>query len=75
MGSLEDSLVRKALRRHKRIVPVGRNGRSCFTRAMGRLYFWYNTADNSTHVVAATILRNKRVRRVGRGKKSPAHRR
>jgi hypothetical protein len=57
MGKLEEQMIRKAIRRHTTIVPCDsrKSFDRSFTRASGRMVFWYNSADNSTHVVIAKI--------------------
>ena len=60
---MEERLVRMAVRKNKAIYPCGQKTgfASCFTRDRGRMLFWYNTIDHSTHVVCAKILRAKRI--------------
>jgi hypothetical protein len=63
MGTLKERLIRKAIRRHSNIFPCETKagfGRS-FTRANGRLLFWYNSADDSTHVVSGKINPSRRI--------------
>lgn len=65
MGELEERLIKKALQKHKKIFPCSRKGTfdACFTKENGRLLFWYNTKDKSTHVISAKVLSAKRVSR------------
>lgn len=65
MGALEERLIRKAIRKHKKIFPClsRKEFSKCFTREDGRLLFWYDTEDRSTHLISANILRAKRVLR------------
>jgi len=60
MGKLEESLIAKAIRKHKNILPCrGKSFDASFTEERGRLLFWFNTRDKSTHVVSARILHGK----------------
>lgn len=61
MGELEQKLIRKAIRRHKKIFPCSRKGtfETSFTREIDRVLFWYNTKDRSTHVISARYNRRK----------------
>lgn len=54
MSRRELDLISKAKKRFCRIVPVGGRRRfaDCFTRMNGQLYFWFDTPDHSTHVIA-----------------------
>jgi len=55
MTELEEQLIKKACERHKKIFPCRhRSGfEHCFTRDNEKVYFWFNTEDQSTHVIAA----------------------
>jgi hypothetical protein len=53
MSELENSLIDKAIEIHKKIFPCSRTETlaDCFTRHENKLFFWYNTEDQSTHVL------------------------
>jgi hypothetical protein len=55
MTELEKNLVRKACEKHATIYPCGPQKRfeQCFTREKEKVYFWFNTEDESTHIVMA----------------------
>ena len=55
MTDLEQSLIRKASEMHVNIYPCTQRAdfEHCFTRDSERVYFWFNTEDNSTHIVMA----------------------
>jgi hypothetical protein len=55
MTELEQSLIQKASEMHSRISPCPprQDFEHCFTRDSGKVYFWFNTEDKSTHVVMA----------------------
>ena len=65
MGELKKQLIRRALAKHKEILPCLRrkNLDACFTEEDDNLLFWYNTKDRSTHVVSAKLIRSKRYQR------------
>jgi transposase len=62
MGHLERQLIDKATRKHKKIYPCAHKGNidECFTRDEGRLMLWFNTEDQSTHVVTTGVRKNKK---------------
>jgi hypothetical protein len=62
MGHLEKQLIDKATRKHKKIYPCAHkeNIDDCFTRDDGRLMLWFNTEDQSTHVVTTSMKKNKK---------------
>jgi hypothetical protein len=53
MTELEQSLIRKASEMHDTIYPCPHrvDFTNCFTRDKDRVYFWFNTEDQSTHIV------------------------
>lgn len=57
MGHLEKYLIKEATRKHKKIFPCAhkKDLNDCFTKDEGRLMLWFNTEDQSTHVVATDI--------------------
>jgi hypothetical protein len=79
MGTLKERLILKALRRHPRIFPceTRESFARSFTRQSGRMVFWYNTEDNSTHIVSEKIPVRRRTTvrksRMGAGV-TPKHR-
>jgi len=60
MGKQEKELIRKAQSIYKNIYPVG--GREtfngCFTKYGEKLFLWFDTEDQSTHVVTDELLIN-----------------
>jgi hypothetical protein len=62
MGHLEKQLIDKATRKHKKIYPCAlkENIGDCFTRDDGRLMLWFNTEDQSTHVVTTGVKKTKK---------------
>ncbi|MBD3420197.1 MAG: hypothetical protein GF398_08795 [Chitinivibrionales bacterium] len=50
---LKQESIRQAIKKHGMIYPCGnrRGLDECFTLIDDTLYFWYNCADNRTHVV------------------------
>ncbi|HMD69188.1 MAG TPA: hypothetical protein VKF42_09955 [Chitinivibrionales bacterium] len=58
MTTLEAKLMDQATAIHDRIFPCSsRNGfEHCFTRDEGKVCFWYNTEDQSTHLLVADEL-------------------
>jgi hypothetical protein len=57
MTDLEEKLIRQAHEKHNQIFPCPTKWglEHCFTRDKDKVYFWYNTKDQSTHVVSADI--------------------
>jgi len=55
MTELEKSLITKASEMHESIYPCPprKDFEHCFTRDSGKVFFWFNTEDKSTHVVMA----------------------
>ncbi|MBN1602252.1 MAG: hypothetical protein JW915_11625 [Chitinispirillaceae bacterium] len=53
MSELENTLIDKAVALHQKIYPCAKKERfaDCFTIHENRLFFWYNTEDQSTHVL------------------------
>ena len=53
MGVKEKKLIKKAVHKYKKIFPCGgrKTFTECFTKAKdNKLYFWFDTEDQSTHV-------------------------
>lgn len=57
MSRKQRKMIARAARRFGRIGPcVGSGGfAKCFTHEDDRMYFWYNSADGSTHVEVANL--------------------
>ena len=53
MDDLKKIMIKKAKDRYKKIHPYGRRRKlaECFTMEQDKLCFWFNTEDDSTHVV------------------------
>lgn len=56
MNKLERKMINLATEKHEKIFPCAHKQRlsDCFTRYEDQVFFWYNTEDQSTHVIAAT---------------------
>ncbi len=56
MNDLERQMIRKAAKKHNKIYPCAQKQQlsDCFTRHENQVFFWYNTEDQSTHVITAT---------------------
>jgi hypothetical protein len=50
-------MIRQAEKEYDRIYPCAmkKNLRDCFTVEEDRLYFWFNTADETTHVLTREL--------------------
>ena len=57
MSDLKMSLIEKAFGQFVLIYPCRNaiNIDDCFTVAGNRLYFWFNTEDNSTHILSVDL--------------------
>jgi hypothetical protein len=57
MTTLEAKLMDQATAIHDKIFPCSatKEFEQCFTRDEGKLCFWYNTRDQSTHMVVADL--------------------
>lgn len=57
MDTLKHSLIEKARRTYRAVHPCGLKERleDCFTIVGNKCVFWFNTEDNSTHVVVAEL--------------------
>ena len=53
MSEVKLKLLQSALERHEKIFPCGETQLldDCFTLSEDKLLFWFNTEDDSTHVV------------------------
>lgn len=59
MSALQKRLIEKARRAYKRIFPCTsrQSFEECFTTFGTKCLFWFNTSDNSTHMVIAEITK------------------
>ncbi len=57
MSDLKLDILASALERYQKIYPCSerRDFSECFTVEGNRLYFWFNTEDDSTHVMFKEI--------------------
>jgi hypothetical protein len=57
MGNVEKSLIRQAKSEYKKIFPCSHREKleHCITRDKERVYLWFNTEDQSTHVLTKKI--------------------
>jgi hypothetical protein len=57
MNKLKEQLINKAKDRFKKIspCPTRKSLRESFTVENNNLYFWFNTEDKSTHVLAEKL--------------------
>jgi len=57
MTDLEERLVIRASEMHSKIFPCAarKEFAQCFTKDRGKLCFWYNTEDQSTHLLVADL--------------------
>ncbi len=57
MNKIKEKMIRKALGVHKKIYPC--KGKShfdeCFTIEGKKIIFWFNTEDQTTHILFAKI--------------------
>lgn len=62
MGELEKKLIIQALGKHEKIFPCAHKESmtDCFTVIGNQLYLWFNTEDNSTHVVIEDLSNSAR---------------
>ncbi len=57
MSETKMKLIQRALDKHEKIFPCGDAAllEECFTVAEDRLLFWYNTEDDSTHLLEEVL--------------------
>jgi hypothetical protein len=57
MSALQEKLIDQAREAYQQIFPCSskRSFDECFTVFGSRCLFWFNTADNSTHMIAAEL--------------------
>jgi hypothetical protein len=60
MERVEKKLIKKAKVEYKRIFPCSHRQKleECFTREKDLVYLWFNTEDESTHVVTEKIVKS-----------------
>ncbi|MCU0608175.1 MAG: hypothetical protein MUF22_00210 [Chitinispirillaceae bacterium] len=53
MNEIKKTMIQQAMQRYNRIYPCGtkRSLYECFTEAEGKLIFWFNTDDQTTHLI------------------------
>ncbi len=58
MKDLKEKLISQAQRRYSFIRPCATKQKldECFTITNGKLIFWFNTSDNSTHVMSISLF-------------------
>jgi hypothetical protein len=57
MNEIRHSLIRKATRQYRKIRPCAHKAElnECFTVEDKQVLFWFNTEDESTHMIAAEM--------------------
>ncbi|MFC1476351.1 hypothetical protein ACFL5S_00135 [Fibrobacterota bacterium] len=57
MSEIKLGLMQKAIEEYEKIFPCGDTASldDCFTQTQDKLFFWFNTEDNSTHIVEHSI--------------------
>jgi hypothetical protein len=57
MNAIKKTMIKKAKSRFKKVLPCGqrRNLDECFTVEKDKVLFWFNTEDESTHVICAEM--------------------
>jgi len=57
MNELKHKMIRQAVERYSAIFPLmsRKDLRDCFTTEGNMLLFWFNTADESTHVLKVSL--------------------
>jgi len=57
MNAIKKTMIKKAKNRFKRILPCGRRRKldECFTVENDKVLFWFNTEDESTHVLSSEV--------------------
>ena len=53
MNEMKKAMIRQAIKKYRQIYPCGirKDLWDCFTVMDGRIVFWFNTADNTTHLL------------------------
>ena len=62
MSEVKLELLQKAIETHEKIYPCGGSLslNDCFTTAGNKLYFWFNTEDDSTHIIFHTLQKEEK---------------
>jgi hypothetical protein len=57
MGEIKERMIRQAMTQYGSICPLPHKTSfsDCFTCGNNTLIFWFNTEDNSTHLIAERI--------------------
>ena len=57
MNEIKRKMIETAWRKHRTIYPCGtrRSFDECFTKEQNDLIFWYNTEDQSTHLLVQEL--------------------
>ena len=57
MTEQKERLIRRAVETHERIMPCSNRTElgECFSTLEDKLIFWFNTEDNSTHVLIEEV--------------------
>jgi hypothetical protein len=57
MNEIKTNMIAEATNDYTKIFPCGNkvSFEECFTRNGDQLLFWFNTEDQSTHVIAKTL--------------------
>ena len=57
MNTLKKTMIKKAKSRFKKILPCGRRRslKQCFTVEKDKVFFWFNTEDESTHLMVERL--------------------
>jgi hypothetical protein len=58
MNELKEKLITQAQRQYRYIWPCAAKDSldECFTVSRGKLIFWFNTRDNSTHIMSEPLF-------------------
>jgi len=57
MNQMKEEMIRRAQETYREILPctTKKDLTDCFTTEEGRICFWFNTADKTTHMITAKI--------------------
>lgn len=58
MNEIQQKMISQARRQYQQIFPCATKNslRECFTVEGKRVFFWFNTADETTHVLACDLV-------------------
>ncbi len=58
MTSVKDKMIKRAVQEYGKIFPCGELEKlnECFTQTKEAMLFWFNTEDNSTHLLKESII-------------------